>query len=109
PFERSAVPRATSASSCPAGRTRRSRPRFSRGAGTPWSAREVASYISVSKVLSAADEPGEFVHGSANERRGCVDEIVTARDRYLASTVSAFALLGRVPGRVQVHMNLVVL
>ena len=51
-------------------------------------------------MLSAADEPVDLiVHGWANERRGCVDEIVTARDRDLASTVSAFAI-GRTDGRL---------
>src|SRR3989442_15954529 len=61
-------PAATSASSCPAGRTRRSHPRSFRGAGTAWSTRQFERYISVSKVLSAADEYGPDHRSDANRR-----------------------------------------
>src|SRR2546426_935531 len=93
-----------------AGRTRRFHPRSFRGAGTAWSTRQFERYISVSKVLSAADEQGEsIVRDAANERSGSVVAIATKRAGELCSSVSAFALLGRVPGRVQVHLDLGVL
>src|SRR2546422_10443083 len=80
-FVRPEFPPATSASSCPAGRTMRFRPRSSRGAGTAWSTRQFERYISVSKVLSAADEQGLNRHPSTSgECSGSVVAIATKRE-----------------------------